>query len=279
MSDTKTIGKMLVSIIAILVLFVPVVAVQQIEARTVTHVLTTEGLYVNGTEITTTPITNATMEIVEDVYSGFDVNASATYDTAMVFNGGGTNKDIYYRDTTTYIGNGTYTVSLDYSDWPSYSASNSWVLIPLDINLTELIEPDFIRIHSDYTPVPRLFVLASDGLGGVVSSYGFITGYEVSADNYVFVNTISSRSWMNNVNEDYPLNQVFVAYQVNPLNPPTMTDFTVKVQTETFEGADIITWNDETLYIMSIVLCDVLLIGSFLLASDPIDIIIDRKRR
>lgn len=266
-SKNVTIGKIVLSLIAIGVLFVPVYAVQSIEARAISHALEIEGLYVNGTALELIDMTNDTMEQLETFHAYATANESIGADSGLLISISG-GHDLLYRDRATYIGNDSYSISYNISEEPTGIILQRKLYIPLNINATELLEPDFIRILSDWGASPGLAIFKD-------TSALYLDCREVSTDNYIMVNTLQTRSqitWMTD-------SQVFLFYDA--YTEPTTFTWTVKVQTEIYEGADVFTWNDDTLYIVSILLCDVLLIGAIVFASDPIDIKIDRpgKRR
>lgn len=268
MSKNVTIGKIVLSLMAIGVLFVPVYAVQSIEARAIDHALEIEGLYVNGTALEVIDFTNDTRDQIESFYGGADINETASLDSVVMINTPG-NVDLIYRDRATYIGNGSYTMTYNLSEEPSGIVQQRKLYFPLNINATELLAPDFVRIQSDWDLPPKLFV--TDG-GSGAEVYPF---HEVSENNYIYVNTIQSRAIISQFSDS----QVFLYYDL--YEEPTTDSWEVKIQIESYEGADIFTWNDQTLYVVSVLLCDILLVGAIVFASDPIDIKIDRpgKRR
>lgn len=266
-SKNVTIGKIVLSLIAIGVLFVPVYAVQSIEARAVTHALEIEGLYVNGTALELIDMTNDTRDQIEAFYNMATVNNSVGDDSVLMLKENYVLPNLLYRDRVSYIGNDTYSISYNVSEEPSGTVETRKLYIPLNINATQLLEPDFVRVLSDCEATPELFICT--GTSGLELS----PLHEVSTDNYIFINTIQTRSqiaW----HED---SQVFLVYSF--ISEPDLTTWEVKLQKEIFEGDDVFTWNDDTLYIVAILLCDVLLIGAIVFASDPIDIKIDRDKK
>jgi hypothetical protein len=266
LTKNVTIGKILLSIIAIGVMFVPVYAVQSIEARAIDHALAVEGLYINGTAIDILDFSNETMEQVETYYHSAEVNITEGADSVVYLNAGGVNQDLLYRDRATYLGNGSYAMTYNISE-EAGTIMQRYLFIPLDLNATEFMTSDFYRITSDWDYPPQIIVLEA------LSFYEIGTTLEVSEDNYIFVNTIQTRSELSQ-HED---SQIFLYY--NAYTEPEVSDWSVKIQSEVYEGADILTWTDETLYIMAVMLCDILLVGAIVFASDPIDIQIDRPKR
>lgn len=268
-SKNVTIGKIVLSLIAIGVIFVPVYAVQTIEARAITHALELEGLYVNGTVIDLIDYDNDTIEQIEEYYPIAESNYSSDMDSAILLNLV-SDDVIIFRDRISYLGNGTYTITYNNSDEPTGVLEERYMYIPLNINATEFMSPDFIRIQSDCSSPPILFITKGNS---VLEFQGASYIQEVAPDNYIFVNTIQTRSLISNFEDS----QVFLIY--NLYEEPDPISWSIKVQAETYTGADIFTWNDLTLYIVSIMLCDVLLIGAIVFASDPIDIKIDRDKK
>lgn len=261
---------MVLTAIAILVMFVPVVAVQQIEARAISHAVFVEGRYVNGTAVDILDIDNDTAETVESWYPPADANYSADADSFVYLNAGGVNQDLLFRDRATYSGNGSYAMTYNVSE-ESGVIQQRKLYIPLDMNITDFMSHDFYRIQSDWEFVPYFYVKVG------LSSYEIGTPLEVADDVYIIVNTIQTKSMLQSIAS--PDAQVWIYY--NAYAEPETEDWTLKVQYEDYAGADILTWNDETIYIMAVMLCDVMLWGAILFASDPIDIKIDRpgKRR
>lgn len=266
-SKNVTIGKIVLSLIAIGVLFVPVYAVQSIEARAITHALELEGLYINGTALEIIDFDNDTTEQIEDFYNVVSNIYTEIGSDSVAFVTVIGNQTLTYRDRASYIGNDTYSMTYNISEEPTGQVQQRKVYFPLNINGSQLMEPDFIRVLSDWD-LPPQFCLFSGGNGLELGNF-----HEVSTDNYIFVNTIQSRSSISPFEDS----QVFLYYDM--YEEPITSSWEVKIQKETYQGADVFTWNDDTLYIVSILLCDVLLIGAIVFASDPIDIKIDRDKK
>lgn len=266
MTKNVTIGKIVLSLIAIGVLFIPVYAVQSIEARAVTHALELEGLYVNGSAINIIDFDNDTQDQIESYHYYATANYTSGSDSVVYLNAGAGVTDILYRDRAVYIGDGSYAMTYNISE-ESGSIQQRKVFIPLDINATDFISPDFVRIQSDWEYMPQIVIFES------LNAYYLSYPLEVSEDNYIFINTIQTRSILS----AHPDSQIFITYNCDP--QPETFSWTVKIQQESYTGADIFTWNDDTLYIVSILLCNVLLIGAIVFASDPIDIKIDKDKK
>jgi hypothetical protein len=261
-----TIGKIVVALIAIGILFIPVYAVHAIEARAIDHALAIEGLYINGTAVDILDFDNDTFDVIETFYPAFGANYSTDEDSVCVYHGGSGYLDLFYRDRATYVGNGTYDMSYNLSEEGGTMQTRK-LFIPLELNATQWIEVDFIRIQSNWEYIPEIVLI--DGL-----SMSFIGDcVEVSTDNYIQINTIQTRTIL----ADHPDCQMFLYYQAQ--TDPDITEWSVKIQTETYTGADTLTWTDETLYIITVLLCDILFIGAIVFASDPIDIVFDGSKK
>jgi len=268
MSSEKniTIGKIVLSLMAIGVMFVPVFAVQQIEARTVDHVILLEGMYTNGTALEFADFDNDTVDLFDIKYGAAEWNASETYDSLVYYSGEA--NEIILRDRATYSGNGTYAMTFNNSEEPEDTAYRI-LYVPLDINCTEFGEADFYRITSDWDVAPIIYYLYNNNIGEVGHCL------EVEEDNYILINTIQTRSQLATLADNDA--KLFLAYFL--VDEPETEAWNVKIQSEVFTGADVLTWADETLYIMAVMLCDVLLVGAIVFASDPIDIVYDNGKR
>ena len=143
------IGRLITSLMVIVVLFIPTYVISEVEQRTTDRVLTFEGLYVNGTTIHIRPINKTEVGIahLNEVIIG-----SANNNDSYIFSITGwlpSTNEIYYGNWVTYSGNGTYIINYDKNEPPFILSSTGfgWRLyIPLAINGTTISEYDFIRV-------------------------------------------------------------------------------------------------------------------------------------
>jgi hypothetical protein len=266
LTKNMTIGKILLSVIAIAVMFIPVYAMHSIESRAISHALEVEGLYDNGTAIDILDFDNDTQDSIDTFWASYTPNYTASSDSVLVWHGGSGHLDLLYRDRATYTGNGSYAITYNASE-ESGTYQQRKLLFPIDMNCTELSDPDFIRMLSDWEYAPELVTI--DGLG----MYFIGSSLEVADNNYIMVNTIQTRS----VLDAHADSQVYLFYDA--YTDPEELNWTAKIQIESYTGEDILTWTDESLYIISVMLCDILLVGAIVFASDPIDIAIDKGRK
>lgn len=142
---TSTAIGILTALLTIGVLMIPAYVSYEVERQTVENVLNVEGLYINGTAIGTRVMNKTECELQwtnENVLGSFSNNDSYIYGTD------GINRELYYGNWITYIGNGTYQINTNISDLAfGITPLGHRLGIPININGTTLAKFDFIRIE------------------------------------------------------------------------------------------------------------------------------------
>lgn len=273
-----TIGKIILSVIAIGVLFIPALAVQQIESRTFTHIMEVEGNYVDGDSFEFGETFDADdIDAIDfgwkpDETYGNETTADSAYYGRK--SGTGTNEVIWYGERMTYLGNGSYNVAINQSELPDDIWTLSRVMImKTNLTLGDFLNYDFIRatVTEDMTEPKFINYNTFQPVEGISSPV------KISDTEYLWVLSMYDKSACA-ATPDTQVWLTFGSYWVDVF-PEDATEFEFRIQGEVLSGADVLSWDDETLYVMAVMLCDGLLIGAIVFASDPIDIIIDRGSR
>lgn len=269
---SKSLASIIMMMVAIGVLIIPAAATYNIENYYTDHIIAVEGMYTSGTDILVNePITQADVLSYAggQVYGG-DINN----DSALIrYHSGFPPTEIYFGDYVTYLGNGTYTITPDYTDNPDETVTTN-LLIELDITPGELATFDFARItHNDDDQ--HYYIVMKDNIVNTVYYLGLTPTTNTTA---VFIPTIYTKSTLNKSSES----TVYLAIghrqgNLDLVGEPVSIDFGI----EGFElqGSDVLTWSDESVYIISILICDFILFSALLFSTDAVDIAWDKPKR
>lgn len=263
--ELKTVFRWVMSLAVITILFIPAVAVYEIEGRTETHILAVEGLYANGT--------------VFNPYEPVDKTQIASLYNIQTVNYNANNNDSYYAkklstvgfhmaytNFVTYTGNGTYAITPNYTIQPLIPTA-FWLEIGIPLNVTthELAQFDFIRLYSNSEH--GFIDLFYDSIGG--GTHVYFT--EIRNNTYMLIMDLSLRTNLLSA----PDKPVYILY--TGIDKTDVT-FTQKVETYTLEGADVLTWDDKQLYIVALLIVGAILTPLAIFSSKVIDIKIDKGK-
>ena len=150
--EMKTLIRWILSLTVIAILFIPAIAVYEIEARTETNVLAIEGLYTNGTVIY--PYQPVNQIQIPTMFTGESIILTQANNDSFYLKDkvgvGSPAYEIAYTNFVTYIGNGTYSVTPNYSIHSEIPPANVFEIgVPLNITTHELAQFDFIRLYSN----------------------------------------------------------------------------------------------------------------------------------
>lgn len=258
--ETKTVIRWVMAISVIAILFIPAVAVYEIEARTETHILSVEGLYTNGTVFSTyepvDKIQIANMFSAETVILDQDNNDSYY----------AKNNQIAYTNFVTYIGNGTYSVTPNYTIHHPF-VGNLEIAVPLNITTHELAEFDFIRLFSNDEHSWR-YIVFNHAFNGWKEYLWF---EEIRADTHIMIMSLSIKNWLLSA----PNENVYVVY--NAINPTDIT-WNFKVIGFNLDTIHQFSWDDKQLYIVSLLIVAGIITPLAILSSKTIDLKLDKGK-
>lgn len=173
--NRKTIGGIF-AVLSILVLLIPISASQYVSEQAVNNVMAVQGTYTNGETI---KIYDGSLNITEimdtqGTYTTNPIGWDANNDTAFAGYESGLLGDtgVYYGNYITYIGNGTYSMAVDWDDVGvgKYDAVR-YLIVPLNISCNELSEYDFGRINTNIE---------------ISGSVDYTIGYQSNTDILIF---------------------------------------------------------------------------------------------
>lgn len=267
----KGLTSTLFSLIAIIMMIAPAVAVTQIEGNTEAHILAVEGQYTNGSEIA---ISNVVDKLdIAPTYN--EVGSDSNNDSALVRYNSGSNLDNYYfGDYVTYLGNNSYAVAPDYTDNPVTSNTIATAIqIPMNITTTELLETDFLRFTtSDNTQ--HYYLAFRDNSTNTVYKW---SPQATTNNTYLFIPSLSIKSLLSSSSDS----GVYLWIGSNQgsldlVGEPVSIEFSL--ESYELEGADVISIEDTTLYFIAIAVADIILIITLAFTTEYLDIKVDRKR-
>ena len=264
---TPTTASILLMIICLAVIISPAMIISYAEMTNKTHILQIESEYVNGTSIGLSVVNQTTLESCYGIQT--IIAESGSYDSA--FYGYRTTAPSYtkpsveYMDAYTYIGNNTYDISFNNSNFET-DYINEKLIVETDITLGEFAEYDFIRITTD-AEIP---IFIRFGLG--VDSMIEIEPIDTGDDTYLFIPDFNLKSSASS----YPNATMYIEFLSNM--DMDETEFSMNAQGFNFTPADAPTWDDEQIYVMVIIACDILMIIGFIFTTNFIDIKIDNSK-
>jgi len=179
----KKIVGMVLAIMVIAILFIPAYASYEIEKRTVTNILTVEGLYENGTAFETLePVNQAHFESMfwGEIKTGESPNNDSVYVKVQGL------EYVYYSNFVSYIGNGTYAVT------PNYTIHTTpftlrWIAVPMNVTTHQLAEYDFLRLTTDSKHAWNDLVYRYFGAN-------YIYFDEIRNDTFMIINSLGTKS-------------------------------------------------------------------------------------
>lgn len=256
--ETKRVIRWVLSLMVIAVLFIPALAVYEIEARTETRILAVEGLYINGTAFPTYEPVDKTQ--IKHMYSGETVILNQANNDSYYL---GFPKDIAYTNFLTYIGNNTNTVI------PNYTIQSApyEIVIPLNISTHELASYDFLRLYStdEHTSKHLFYNQASDGVKGT------LIFTEIRNNTYILILTLSTRTHLLSV----PNEKVYLAYRGLDILD---ISWNFKAAGFNLDAIHQFTWSDNQMYIVSLLIVAGIITPLAILSSKWIDLKLDKGK-
>jgi len=272
---SKSNTTIILSLVAIFIIISPGLVISEIDQNTESHVLEIQGNYVDGTDILIAD--NVNSSVINrtyfcygvDSYLGNDVNPDTVFWGRKTSN---YHKDgVYAGNYITYSGNGTYTMVPDYDDVNNTVYTKTrFFMVELNITNSEWANFDFVKLESNFN---GSFYYHYRESGGYVFNYHNI---KTSANEYIWINSLtdkSSLSQMPNETLYLVIGNVFTDDSDNDL-----TSFTFRLQGYNYEPGDSMAWDDETLYFMTIIAFDIIMVVVFLFTTNFIDIKYDSSK-
>ena len=261
----------LLTILTIGILIVPSIAITYAETLTVQNVLAVQGDYVNGTVIDTIQI-NQTLPIGLWVIQT-ELNETVGYDSAFYGHRKAgltsTRWSILWDDMQTYLGNGTYEMNVNYSQMPDATYNNRIILVQLNINNSDWVNYDFIKVASDYEFDAMSIVYQTE-----LNDGSQIQSLAITTDVDLYVNTLTTKADMNS----YPTGKIWLLFEV-PESSSEDEQFTFQVQGYNLSPADSLMWDDDQMYVL-ILLGSVIFMGiGCALLTDTLDLFWDTKKK
>lgn len=265
---------MILSLVAIGVLLIPAYATYSIETQLETKVFEVEGLYTNGTALDFYEPVNKTLA---ELSYGHDIDvvygADANNDTIFYgYNSTGVDRHRgYYGDYAVYTGNSTYTITPDWSDVPDAWFSGGRVFIfELDITGETVSNFDWLKFSTCCNATMNLLVFRT-------SSVQVFPMTETSDGEFIVPVGLALESQLN----ERPTQRVFIQLGVEGIEQfaDEPVSFTVMAEGYNFTPADAPTFDDESLYIMALLISNAIFIVAIAFTSNPIDLKIDKRKR
>lgn len=266
--ELKTVIRWIMALMVIGVLFIPAFAVYEIEARTETNILSVQGLYTNGTGFTTIePIDKTHVGLM---YSGETITLSQpNNDSYLLSQIGWGVEDIAYLNSVNYIGNGTYAVTPNYTvHTEPPTILNYQIGIPINLTTHDLAEYDFIRLYSN-SQHGQAYLIYRTVFGGTI---GWACYFDVLETNvFIIPITLAKRqSLLSSPNENVYLFYDFV-------NPADVT-WNFKIEGYVLDSIHQFTWDDNQLYLVSLLIVAGILTPCAIFSSKLIDIKFDKGK-
>jgi hypothetical protein len=123
---------------------------------------------------------------------------------------------------------------------------------------------DFVRLTETFDGTPVALRLQTGA-----NSWDTILPTQTSDDEYIFILGFYSQSYISS----YPNGTMYLIF-MNEMNTD-ITDFTFNLEGFVLQPADAMMWDDEQIYIITILICDILLIIGFIFTTNFVDIAID----
>jgi len=262
----------ILSIFAVIIMIVPAIAVNEINQRTETNILSVEGLYNNGNVVL---IDTPVYTDIENVFDCDYLGADSNNDTAFLNYASGMYDDnCYLGNYITYIGSGNYTIVPDYTDNPKIPQTIGLQFgIPLNITINDLLNADFTRINinSDYTTY--LYFRQGNDLN-THTWKSIITGDNES----LFIPTLTVKSWLETANEN---TTVYLVIGKETINEFELEPVTISFKLESFEliSAHASEFQDTTLYFLMIFALNIMFTIAFIFTTDTVDLFYDKNRK
>ena len=263
---SKTTSTLILIIISITVLIIPALTITYAETRTISHILDVQAVYTNGTYIQTDALNQTIITEIYDIETL--IGESITNDTGYwgYATTGIDRSSIYWADFQTYLGNGTYEINANYSLVPASDYTSRELIIQLDINNSEWLSHDFIKVYSNYTGNFRCYFATENGLFVPQSPI------KLTTDEYIFINTFSFR----NALQSYPDGIIIIEFDLQ--NPDIESIFDFQITAFDLNAVDAFTWDDSQVYVLTLLGCDMILIIGFVFTTNFIDIAVDKSK-
>lgn len=263
----------LFSLLAICIMITPALAVSEIDKNTEAQILAIEGLYTSGDVIA--PLGSVDEAEVIGMGGESNIGSESNNDSVSVrWNSGANLNTAYFDNAVSYVGNGSYIITPNYTANPEevYSYGfNLW--IPLNITPSEILNYDFIRLthnsEQDY------FIVIQDDTNSVIYKWSETATEDTTS---LFIPYLSFKSSIQN-SLDSGVYLWIGGNQGNQALDGEPASITYKLEAFELEPEDSLVMEDTSLYFLSIGVADVMLIVAFAFTTDYLDIKIDKKRR
>lgn len=270
---SKTSVSLILVLMTLAVLIVPALSITYAETLTVQNVLRVQGDYVNGTIIDTIQINQSLPSNSYPIQT--EINETVNYDSALYgyrpLGSFLTRWSVLWDDMQTYTGNGTYQMNVNYSQMPYPTYQWRSILVQLDINNSDWVDSDFIRVTTDYGFAPETILIGYQNSNTDVAE---LTPLPITSSTSLYINTLSIKSDMTS----YPTGKIWLAFYV-PDSTGVDEQFTFKVESFILAPADALMWDDDQMYMLILLGSVIFMAFTLLFISDPFDIIYDKARK
>lgn len=262
----------ILSILAIVIMIVPAIAVHQIDARTTNQIIAIEGLYNDGDNIL---IKAPNYTDIESTYNCDYLGGDSGNDTGFInYRSGIGNDNCYMGNYITYIGDGNYTIIPDYTDNPVIPQTEGLIFaIPLEVTILQLQNADFLRINIDAELTGSYLEFTNDITGVKYIWESENTGVNES----LFISSLIIDSWLSK-----SLNStVYLRIGESYTNEFELEPVSIPFKLEMFEltAADSLEIQSTTLYFLTILSLNLMFTFAFIFTTDTVDIFIDKNRK
>ena len=263
---------LLLTILAILIMVAPAAAVHEIDKSTETHIIAVEGLYTDGTDINIGAVDQADILAMSNAD---ELGADANNDSALItYNSGATPHEAYFGNYITYLGNGSYIITPDYTDNPETTFTYGQNLyIPLNLTTTEILNSDFLRLN--YNSDQYYYIVFQNDLTDTIYKWYPTT---TANDTKVFIPYLSVKS---NLGDSTDSN-VYLWIGGNQGNTaldgePVSVEFKLELFELDAEHSTAI--EDTSLYFLIVGIADIVLIVAFIFTTQWIDVKVDKSKK
>lgn len=269
------------AVLSILILIVPIAVSGYIAEQTAANILAVQGDYANGENL---EIYNGNLNITEimdtqGTYSTSLGGWDANNDTAFVGYESGLlgDSETYFGNYITYIGNGSYSISVDWNDIGvgNFDAVR-YLIIPLNISCNDLADYDFGRITTN---------IIQDG------TVYFTVGYQdntdillfdtqsIDNDTGIFIIDQNRKNIMAEITSTY----VYLIFSAESTDfDETQTAFTFNIEVFELESGDNLfgsEYTDTAIWSIMVLGLDAFYLFVFVFSNPMIDIKFDTKKK
>lgn len=270
--DRKKMFGAIMSVLVIVLLFVPAYTTYYIDQRYKTRILEVEGLYENGTIIHAYEPLNTAHVLNLWADDQVDVN-QANNDSYYIkkHTSGIKQNRLAWTNFVSYIGNGNYTVTPNYTLMTS-PPTYDWrgIGVPMNITLGNLSQFDFLRLTCNDEHFARYLQFRTFPNANQRTSF-----QEVRPDVFNYFMTLQAKQWF----ATYPDEKVYLFWDgMTPtaLNSSDVT-WTFKLEGFVLDPEHQFAWDNEQLYVLTLVPVGVIWTIGLFFSTQVLDVKWDTK--